>query len=490
MLRFGESEVGRTDRRILHIFLWTVPAVLALSALVRAVMHDESQYVAAIALMRQGLPYRDFAYLQTPLQPLILSPLAYLPAGSVLIGTRAANAAFGVGTILFVARALDNRASPGATVTTLAALLCTGVFLLASSLARNDALAMVLLAAALPPLLAAIESRSSRLFALAGLALGLSSSAKINGALPAAGAGLFLLLRVRHLGVARLLAFGAGGLLGLLPTVAMAFIAPDSFRFDVFDYAVQAPVQWWTSIALAVELDPVRRAMKLVAFATLGSILVALMSIALDRRRNDSRRMLDFMIVGGLVAAFLPVPALMQYLVPLLPPLFTRFALALDGVQPTPRRVVLGLAAVGSVAGLASNFVVRFAGLELVRSVAYGREVQALARGGRVVTLEPEYVAGGDVRLDPRFAAGPFLYRTRGRLGQMAQAEGQATSVQSVDAALTSRPPVVIVVGAERDPNPLAVSGNLDQPLVDWARTRGYRPIQLGSGLVGLVGHR
>src|SRR6476660_5815366 len=216
----------RRDRQGMSTgFLWAAAFVIALSALIRSVNHDESQYVAAIALMRRGLPHRDFAYLQTPLQPLLLSPFAYLPAGWVLIGARTANALFGFATILLVQRALRNRASPLATVAALAALLCTDAFLLASSLARNDALAMFFLAAALPPLLSAMEPGSARMFALGGLALGLATSSKINAALPAAGAGLFLLLRARRYGARPLLAFGAGLFLGLLPTLVLASVA-------------------------------------------------------------------------------------------------------------------------------------------------------------------------------------------------------------------------------------------------------------------------
>jgi hypothetical protein len=55
--------------------------LLGISLLTRPINHDEGQYVGAIALMRSGLPYRDFAYLQTPLQPLLLAPLSFLPAG-------------------------------------------------------------------------------------------------------------------------------------------------------------------------------------------------------------------------------------------------------------------------------------------------------------------------------------------------------------------------------------------------------------------------
>lgn len=478
------------QRHVQRSLIWAAIVSIAISALVHSVNHDESQYVAAVALMRQGLPYRDFAYLQTPLLPLLLAPLAYLPAGWVWAGVRTANAVFGIATIVLLLRALRGRASAQSAFVALVGLLCTDAFLLASSVARNDALVMVLLAAALAPLLSATDTRSSRMFAAGGLALGLAVSAKINAAMPAVGAALFVIVSARRYRGRCVVAFGTGLCLGLLPIAAMACVVPGPFRFDVFTYNFDAPVQWWSSIGQGMELGPLRRTLKLIGFASLGSILVALAGIAFDRGRSDARRLLEFMIAGGLVAAFLPVPALVQYLVPLLPPLFARFALALDAAQPTARKALLVLIGMGSIAGLVSNFVVRFAGLEPTRHVDVGREVAALADGGRVVTLSPEYVAGGGVVLDPRFAAGPFLYRIRGPLAWTAEAKGHAVPIETLDRALTSSPPAVILVGGETEPFPPAFPDGLDRPLADWARSQGYRRVQCDSGLVAFVAPR
>ncbi len=492
MSPFRSSDRGRATvwQRPATLLWLAAPLLLGVSALVRAINHDESQYVAAIALTSHALPYRDFAYLQTPLQPLLMSPLSLLPPGWVIIGARAVNAALALLTILILSRCLGARTPRWAALVAVAGLLCTGPFLLASSLARNDALAMVLLAAALPPLLAAIEAPTTARLALGGAMLGLAASAKLNAALPAAGAGLFFLLRSRVYGARALLAFSGGLLAGLLPTLILASTAPSAFRFDVFDYNLEAPVQWWTSIGQSAELHPLGRLVKLVGQAALGSTLVALIGLAVDRRRTNERRFLDFMIAGGLVAAFLPVPALMQYLVPLLPPLFVRFALALDGARPRARSILLFLTVLGSIAGLASSLIVRFAGLELARSPVYGARVAALAGGADVVTLSAEYVAGDGLSLDRRFAAGPFLYRTRGALAQRAEAKGHAVVLDALDRTLMSSPPRVIVVGAERQPFLPDFPHGLDQPIVDWGRAHGYKTVDLGGGLQALVARR
>lgn len=464
--------------------------VLAFSVLDRRVDHDESQYVAAIALMRSGFPYRDFAYLQTPLQPLLLSPLSRLPAGWMFLAVRAASGLCGFATLLLLWRTLAGRVSFRSTMIALASLASTNAFLLASSLARNDALAMALLAAALLPLLRALEVNSRWHFALAGLLMGLSISAKISAALPTAGAGIFILMRSRSEVVGRFAAFSIGVLVGLTPTLIAAAIAPGAFLFDVFSYNLEAPIQWWSSIGEAHELSPLVRIAKLVGMAALGPALVAGAAAALDRRRNEDCAILDFMIIGGIVAAYLPVPALTQYLVPLLPPLFARFGFALDHLGDRRRIALLVLAGLCSVAGLASSLIVRSGGLEIVRRIPLGSEVAALASSGPVVTLAPEYVAGEGVNLDRRFATGPFLYRTRNELALSAATDGRSVTAASLDESLVRRAPAVILVGGEREVFSRTYPNGLDGPLIEWSRRNGYRPRRLTDGFMAFVAPR
>ena len=64
---------------------------------------DEGWYLYAARLVYQGqLPYRDFAYLQTPLQPLLFAPLQWLFAGHLFIAMRLANALLALVTIALV----------------------------------------------------------------------------------------------------------------------------------------------------------------------------------------------------------------------------------------------------------------------------------------------------------------------------------------------------------------------------------------------------
>ena len=458
--------------------------LIALSITFRKLNHDEGQYVAAIEFAHSGWPYRDFAYLQTPLQPILLSPLAGLPAGWLLVGARIANGLFGLATIVLLMIALNRRASARSSMMAIIILICSEPFLLACSLARNDALPMALLAAAIVALLRGLDVHRGRTyFATAGLLLGLASSAKISAAIPAAAAGLFFVIRVRRFGLGSLVGFEAGVLLGLLPTLVLAVIAPDRFYFDVFAYSLDAPRQWWTAVGHANWLDPRFRILLLAILAAQGCILFGVIAAAIDRRRSDDRLLLDLMIIGGLITAYMPEPAFTQYLVPLLPPVAVRLALAIDGFPDRwNRRVILsmmGSCALGML--LTGYYAVRTYrhGDDLRYGVEQGRAVALAAAGRSIVTLSPERVAGSDVKLDRRFVTGPFLFRTSGQLSHQALRLGFSPNWQRIGATLGTTMPSAILTGGESTPHGTLFPQGLDAGLVRWAAAHGYRRVLL-----------
>jgi glycosyl transferase family 87 len=459
--------------------------LLGISLLTRPINHDEGQYVGAIALMRSGLPYRDFAYLQTPLQPLVLAPLSFLSAGWLLVGARVANALFGWLSLALLLFGLRGRTPHWAAIAAVVALGCSDVFLFGCSVARNDALPMLLLSAAVALVLQA-RTPGKRTCFTAGLLLGLATSAKISFALPAAAAGLFLLSQWRETGGRPILLFAAGGLAGLLPTAILALFAPEQFYFDVFTYSLEAPQQWWASVGHAGLLTSWGKLHGLLKYSLNGAILSAILVVALDRRRVPRLLLLDCMIVGGLITAYLPTPAFRQYLLPLLPPLFARLAITLGHLQPKLRRVTLLCLGGFSIAGLSTTAanVRRSAGSgsELVRAVAVGRAVAQLSRGGAVATLAPELVGGSNVHLDHRFVTGPFLFRTHGALAGKALRLGFSPNWQRVQ-LLRDHSPSAIVLGTEAEPwQPMHPHG-LDWYLERWARDRNYSEHKLAGGV-------
>ena len=465
-------------------------ALVALSVLVRPISHDEGQYVAAIEFARYGLPYRDFAYLQTPLQPLLFRPLGVLPAGWLLVGVRIANALCGLLAIAALIFALKGRATRHGTMIAVIALVSSEPFLLASANARNDALPMALIAMTIMALFRGLPGGHRKAwFGAAGLFLGLAGSTKISSAVLIAPLALFLLLRFRQLGVGSVVACAAGVVVGLLPAAIFAAIALPQFRFDVFTYSLAAPRQWWTAVGHEDWLKPAFRIGRLLILAAHSCVLVGIGAALFDRRRSDERLLLDLMILGGLVAAYLPEPAYPQYLVPLLVPVAARLALAIDGFPRWwSRTPVIALIATFSMIGLVptGRFAVRSLnrGDSLLRCMALGHRTAAAAAGGLVVTLSPECVAGSDTNLDRGFVTGSFLFRTFGRLGDDALYFGFSPNWQRIDAALDERRPRVILTGGERKRRPPIFSNGLDAPLIAWAIAHRYRRMPQGGGAI------
>jgi len=451
------------------------------AALTAPINHDESQYVAAIAQMRHGLPYRDWPFLQTPLQPLLLSPLSHLPAGWLLVGARLANVLFALLACAALLRLLRGRVPFAAAALCVGAMAATNAFLFAAEVARNDALPVALLSLGL---LALASKRIDRRRAVvAGLCLGLAIAAKISLALPVAGAGLWLLSRLPLLGWKVVGGAIVGGLTGLLPCVILYALAPEQMLFGVFTYSLEAPQQFWTAVGQAERLAPGTKLLGIAVELIKGASGVALLIILLDwRRRSPLADLLGLTLLGGLVAAYLPDPFFEQYLVPLLPPLFARAALALPTLGRRASMAALTTGAATTIFGLADVASDHVRGWNrqqtLAVAVSHGRIVAAAANGRPVASLAPERLAGADVQLMPGFTAGPFLFRTFGELARSAQGLTGAPTFQRLD-LLDRAPPAVIVTGGERRPRLPLFPHGLDAPLDEWARSRGYRPVAL-----------
>lgn len=473
-----------------------IPLILSALAVGAAPNHDESQYVAAAALMRDGLPFLDFSYLQTPLQPLLFAPLAWLPAGWMLLGHRLANALCAAAAALLVV-GIVRRQGGSARAALLAGLLMAGsdCFLFAGTVARNDALPLLLFIGALGASLAVASGRGgSAAAAAAGMLAAAAASAKISYAPPAAALGAMLLVG-RHLAPPRLMAFTLGGLAGLLPSLILAAFAWEAFRFGVLDYSLEAPQQWRVLTGKWVMLTPTDKLGRLLGFALLGAPLAALLLVGWDRLRRGTGEhaaltLLDPVIAAALVAAYLPDPSFRQYLVPVLPALFLRLGLTFDRQRWLRGPLLVVLVALSLTAGLTRT------GREAVQSWREGSPVLAAAAdadvianavpAGRIATLAPERVAGIGLALDPRFAAGPFLFRTHGALADRVEAITGALTDESAAAGLDARPPAALLIGTEPQPYRGEPRG-LDGILARWAHDNGYRPVPLPSGMTLLV---
>jgi hypothetical protein len=446
-------------------------------ALLHPIDHDESQYVAAAVLGAHGaLPYRDYAYLQTPLQPLLFAPIAWAAGWHAWLALRLTNAVLGVGILGAVWRAArEAGAGPHAALAGAALLGASDIVLFSVATARNDALPAALLGAALIPIVRAQRGRATPTTALlAGLLLAGAAAAKLSYALPAAAYGGYALLDRRHR--------PNWVLIGALPVAGLVAwswaMAPAAFVFETIGFPARAPAEFYADRPWKLSL--LAKAIDLLKFLALGPALLALVVVARRLRRPGA---VELLLLAGLVAAALPMPTWRQYLLPALPPLFV--LLALDWERRPPARWVRALFLATLGIGLAPTLVALAqsrGATSLMAALSDGGAIRtALERAGvrgPVATLSPQFLGATRAVPDRRFSTGPFYFRSHGLLLDEREAGFRLVSADRLD-ALDAAPPAAVLVGGEGGWS----SGDaaLDARLERWALTRHYRRFPLDS---------
>jgi 4-amino-4-deoxy-L-arabinose transferase-like glycosyltransferase len=434
------------------------------------------------------LPYRDYAYLQTPLQPLAFAPLQWLFAGHVLIAMRFANAVLGFGTLLLVFGAARRMgASERAALAAAAMLAVCESFTWSAGVARNDMLPALLMMIGL--FAVAKGETAVRMFG-AGVALGLAAGVKISYGVPAAAVFAASSWTRDPTGRRKALWFAGGVAVGLLPSLVLILLAPRAFVAEAILFPALGPEQYYTEIGKAWRLGP-NRFLRLLTAAAVGPALIA--SIELARRSwtepsrwlaDRRRRIMLAAALGGLVSAGLNRPFQIFYLLPALPSLFVLVALLVEERRPAWLKAAWGLSiAAGFVPVGAWAVHSASAGITPAldaqrRAGALGAALRAQHIAGPIATLAGQYIADAGAEIDQRFAAGPFLYRTRDFISA-AQAGDWHVVTRDQAGPLDERPPAAIVVGVYPD---FQLAQEIE--LAEQARALGYRPVANADGLI------
>ena len=203
---------------------------------------DEGWYLNAAKMMADGnLPYRDFAFTQAPMLPLVYSWVYPWIAEYGLLGGRLVTWGFGTLGLLF-ATWLAMRAGPrqaqrftgGLGFTLIALNVYQSYF---TTVVKTYALASLFLSAGLLALAFIGPKRGFRAAMLGGFLLACAAATRISLGAALAIAGLYLLIFRRRLKAWVWLDFGLGGLLGLATTL-LPFMAlgRDGFQFGVIEY--------------------------------------------------------------------------------------------------------------------------------------------------------------------------------------------------------------------------------------------------------------
>jgi hypothetical protein len=490
------------------LLLLVVGAVLAGVALPREVDHDEHQFVASgVVLARLGLlPYRDYPYFHLP-NLVYLYGLLDLGAASPLMAARLASLVFALlslGTVYWLVwRELEEarpllRMSMAGSAVVLMAFSPLSFYTVGRAWNHDAAVALFLLALVLSR--AAGRRASGWPLVGAGLAAGLAVGTRLSFAPAGLGLALVIVLWTKREGFARrtraVAHYALGGALGLVPTVALAWLAPRAFRFGNLEYAALNTV-YRQAMGFTTAMDltgKMRFVIEEVLLEPRGAILfislavfLAADAIGLFLFRSEGRRvplaigiLFPFLLWGALA----PTPSWYQYFYMLVPFAAVATVLSAARVCLGGRRVPLGAAWV-ILAALAAMWFSR-AEVTSVRSLlrpeawsptavrAVGARIAQEAGGGPVLTLSPIYALEGGLPIYEQFASGPFAWRVSPLVPRTAREALHVVSPEELEAVLTAKPPAGILVGREAE---------LEGEFVGYAMAHDYRPLEVGEGL-------
>ena len=478
------------------LVIWYVLIVLG-----RPLSHDEHMYIAAGALLRDRVLYKDFAYLQTPYLPYVYRGLfALLPAADWWLAARLVSLAAGIVAIGCVWR-IGRKASASPAV----AVLAAGLFathhltLFVMPLARNHLPALACVLAAYGCWLSATYSpRASRWNFAAGILGGCAIGLKLTSApMVIALLGLSFWNNAASKSFRPAALAFSSQLLGIALALAPACIilrAADweVVRFDNYGYhQVNAKCRAAMGEITALGFD--RKLRSAGEFIIRGSgactlvVLVLGLGVALSKESpppSDPVRKTILvsawiMLAAALFAALAPTPLQRDYLVPA-----SAFLVILISAYFPHQR----FECISRLRHLAYGFTVISVLVAVITSARHIRHVfdnrnltpLTLKRitheiagtlqnqthsPPRLVTLAPIIPLAAGLEIYPELATGPFLYRVGDEISPATLNRCGGMSASQLESLLDRWPPDGVLIGYEPD---------LDEPLRQYAETHNY----------------
>jgi len=321
----------------------------------------------------------------------------------------------------------------------------------------------------------------------AGVAFGLAAGVKISYAVPAATVFAAAIWTRNTVQRRNAIWFAVGVVAGLIPTFILIMLAPRQFLAEAILFPALGPEQYYSEIGKAWRLGP-NRFLRLVIAAAIGPALIASVEVAwrgrMARRLADPvRRVMLAAAIGGLLSAALNRPFQIFYLLPALPPLFALAALLFEERRSAWLKsawalsIAAGIVPVGAWIVHAASAGITPAMDAQRRADVLGATLRANHIEGPIATLAGQFVPDAKAEIDRRFAAGPFLYRTREFISPEQAREWQVVTRDQLG-SLPDHPPAAIVLGDYPDVQPPQ-----ELQLADQARALGYRPTASAEGL-------
>ncbi|MCO5044608.1 MAG: hypothetical protein M9935_04925 [Kiritimatiellae bacterium] len=289
---------------------------------------DEGWYLYAARLVSEGqLPFRDFAFTQGPMLPLVYGLGHAWTAAWGLAGGRALTALLGFVAALAAAAFAARISAPqdkGSAAILAFILIALNVYhSYFTTVVKTYSLCALFLTTGFVFAARARHRKSALLFAMAGVAFAAAAATRITAGISLAAVGVWLLLARKQLGDRAWIAFGLGGGFGLALFLGSFYaLAPEAFHFFMLDY--HAHREAGSALAtVAFKVGLVSRVTQgyFVAIAVgLALVLARICGLARGAGERDGLVLAGWATLAGiaLVQASAPVPY-DDYQVPLFP---------------------------------------------------------------------------------------------------------------------------------------------------------------------------
>jgi len=508
LLRFQKAPI----LILIVIFFSTVFLLLLSANMQRGLDHDEHQFIASGALLARKLliPHRDYPYFHVPNLAFVYAIL-FKYTDYILLAARVFSTAcawLSLGLIFYTAFHLFHR-HPYPTRFLIAAggaifLLTNPLFLYTSGRAWNHDLPILLILLAFIFHCRGIRQEKAKTWIfLSGILLGFAMGARLLLA-PAVIpflAVLFLYPLYPSVILSRrrpylLLLFGLGIFLTMLPTLLVLKWAPEQFIFGMTGYA-QLSQAYHQEMGRdrAMNLSGKLLYLKEVLSSPGNLLLVLGFTFFVFSKRIVTVRakatgsleiifiliLIPFLLIGSLA----PTPSWPQYFYAPVPFLILGILYGIAALydQNEKMRWSLKLFALMVI-------VSGFYGFSYYRSVynllsphewvptkvhKIGQEIETALVEGKVLTFAPIFPLEGGLEIYEEFATGPFAWRTAPLLPKHKRKALGVISEEELRDFLKTKPPRGILVGFEAE---------LEKPLVNYARERGYTALNLSNGTI------
>lgn len=482
--------------------------------------HDEHQFIVGARLFAdQGsLPYLDFPHNHMPYLVFVYGFLFKLVSANLLTARLVSVAASiaTVGMLGWISWRMSSKSGLVfgwlSVVGTILIIIGNPFFIFTSGKAWNHDLPTALVLGATLLVWQSYKNLERRWhLILSGLLVGAAIGLRLSYifAVPAIVASVLLFREGRRFlqPILRLLAFGVGLIIALLPALALYASSPDRFLFGNLGYqALNTEYRFLLDHNIAMTLaGKVEYLFGLVVDkpSNLIMLIAAALAVWLWSRRErieaEARNLSNLALLMAMhlfIGAFISTPSWPQYFYAPIPFLVLASLVTLSdlGSRIGSSRWGVGIFGIMSIASLAA-VIQYYSPIDSMRAHNNWVPLEARRLGrliadeigkGTVLTLAPLIPLEAGLAIYPEFATGPLIWRISPLMGASEREAIGVISPDELSTLLKDHPPAAVLIGFEagnegfRPGEPFS----LENPLINYARDAGFHATKLRSSLI------